>query len=1059
MARCAQGLGCLLLAAAWSGSASPPDPGARANLASFGKPLPAPAEAEPGWQYHGVEWDEAREIHEVRYRLARPAGAVRLEYWVHNWPPKEGRGGWTTTDSPFRGEWRSAQVTARTEDGVQVLRFRPLTPEENPNLRERPGYAPTFRRTLRLRLALRTAAAPAVEQFEVYGAAVWNRRTVSVETGGEGKPAPPVTFSVYNGALRGQRQSDARILLDIAYLEHPPESADRTVLQVASPEWAFGVALDDLIRHREIYVRDLGVFLTAAAAVDPLAAFLASGKLRPGRDMHSRVGAAPEQSLEKARGEIPALSHTGNNGRHPVRYVPLGFPGNREKLALEYNGNLFISKHGAKTFADERARLRWEGDKIRFRLGTGAGADFRERPSSARQYPLNAYQPVFVTEWNEGDLAYRTEAFGAPYQAPLDPWTNRGDEPAAAFVRLRVTNTGNQPAAAVTWFQISPEETLSWDGDWLRAEPGLRAWLKPSAGKRELRALPLSSPYPGQAAVWECPLGPGASATLDVRIPFRTPESRPEGRTLEVVDVDALRAGVIDFWDRAVGQGMRVRTPDVLLNRFWDGVLQHILASVYRDVPTGLFLAPCGTYDYNMFLNETNMQVRLLDQRGLHDLAAKFLEPALARQGSKPFPGMFRNTDAIFHGVLIDEQHDYTHSGYNLNHGWTLWTLAEHYWFSRDLAWLRAKLPNLRRAAWWIVEERKATQRRQPDGARVWEYGLLPAGQLEDNEEWQYWFAVNAYAHKGLKAAAEVIAEVEPAEGARLREEARRYREDIRAALRRSMAAAPVVPRGDGTWIPYLPSRTHLHGPDYGWIRNILYGAHALIDGEVVDPEETWAAWIVQDLEDNRFMAPDSFSVAEQDWFSRGGITLQPNLVNTPLTYLARNEIPQALRAFYNTFAASYFEDVNIFAEWVPSFGRPGGPYYKTSDEAGFLTWLRMLLVREDGGTLQLARGAPRRWFRHGEVIEVGDAATFFGKISFRIASQVAERRLVAEIRPAADFRAQRIALSLRHPDKKRPRRIRAAGAELTSSWDPRTETLNIPAQPGSMQVEVDYED
>jgi len=1058
VARRARALVCLSLAAAWSGGASPPAPGARANLASFGRPLPASADAEPGWQYHGVEWDEAREIHEIRYRLAQPAAAVRLEYWVHNWPPKEGRGGWTTTDSPFRGEWRTAQVTVRNEEGVQVLRFRPLTTEENPNLKERPGYAPTFRQTLRLRLALRGAASPAVAQFEVYGTAVWNRRTVGVETGGEGKPAPAVTFSVYNGALLGKSQAGGRTLLDIAYLEHPPESADRTVLQVASPEWAFGVALDDLIRHREIYVRDLGVFFTAAAA-EPLADFLASGKLRPGRDIHSRVGAAPEQSLEKARGEIPPLSHTGNNGRHPVRYVPLAFPGNREKLALEYNGNLFISKHGAKTFADERALLRWEGDKIRFRFGTGVQADFRERPSSARQYPRNAYQPVFVTEWNEGDLAYRAEAFGAPYAAPLEPWSNRGDEPAAAFVRLRVTNAGSRPATALTWFQISPEETLAWDGGWLRGEPGLRAWLKPSEGKLELRALPPSSLYAGQAAVWESSLAPGAAATLDVRIPFRTPVSRQEGRTLETVDADALLARLISFWDRTVRQGMRVRTPDIGLNRFWDGVLQHILASVYRDVPTGLFMAPCATYDYNMFLNETNMQVRLLDQRGLHSLAAKFLEPALARQGSKPFPGMFRKTDAIFHGVLIDAQHDYTHSGYNLNHGWTLWTLAEHYWFSRDEAWLRAKLPNLRRAAWWIVEERQATQRLQPDGGPVWEYGLLPAGQLEDNEEWQYWFAVNAYAHKGLKAAAEVIAEIDPAEGARLRDEARRYRDDIRAALRRSMAAAPVVPRGDGTWIPYLPSRTHLHGPDYGWIRNILYGAHALIDGEVIDPGETWAAWILQDLEDNRFMAPDSFPVAEQDWFSRGGITLQPNLVNTPLTYLARNEIPQALRAFYNTFAASYFEDVNIFAEWVPSFGRPGGPYYKTSDEAGFLTWLRMLLVREEGGTLQLARGAPRRWFRHGEVIEVEDAATFFGKISFRIASRVAERRLAADIRPAAGFRAQRLALTLRHPDKKRPRRIQAAGADVTSSWDPRTETLTIPAQPGAMQVEIDYED
>ena len=115
---------------------------------------------------------------------------------------------------------------------------------------------------------------------------------------------------------------------------------------------------------------------------------------------------------------------------------------------------------------------------------------------------------------------------------------------------------------------------------------------------------------------------------------------------------------------------------------------------------------------------------------------------------------------------------------------------------------------------------------------------------------------------------------------ARLAGEAQRYRDDIRSAAFRSFAAAPVAPLRDGTWVPAMGSHTHLHGRDYGWIRNILYGPHVLVDCGILAPDEPVATWILRDLEDNLFMSPESFSVAEQDWFSRGGITLQPNLVN-----------------------------------------------------------------------------------------------------------------------------------------------------------------------------------
>src|SRR5437762_5667198 len=111
-------------------------------------------------------------------------------------------------------------------------------------------------------------------------------------------------------------------------------------------------------------------------------------------------------------------------------------------------------------------------------------------------------------------------------------------------------------------------------------------------------------------------------------------------------------------------------------------------------------------------------------------------------------------------------------------------------------------MPRMIRAANWIVDERHATMQQEPDGTPVPEYGLLPAGELEDNEDWEYWFAVNGYAYRGLRATAVALA----------------------AALR------------DGTYGPKHPARASLHGRRLGWLRNVLYGAHLLVGGGAFDP-------------------------------------------------------------------------------------------------------------------------------------------------------------------------------------------------------------------------------
>jgi hypothetical protein len=220
----------------------------------------------------------------------------------------------------------------------------------------------------------------------------------------------------------------------------------------------------------------------------------------------------------------------------------------------------------------------------------------------------------------------------------------------------------------------------------------------------------------------------------------------------------------------------------------------------------------------------------------------------------------------------------------------------------------------------------------------------------------------------------------------------------------------------------------------------------------VLSEDEPAAGWIPRDLEDNLFMSPESFGVTEQDWFSRGGMTLQPNLVNTPVIYLARDEIPEALRAFYNAFAVSYYPDVNMFSEWEPSFGRSGGPFFKTSDEAAFLARLRQMLVREQNDTLYLSSGAPRRWFRPGQRIEFIGAPTYFGNTSLTIESHSDQGYIDAVVDVPAVFRGKGIELRLRHPEGKAIVRVEMDGQPWTR-FDPRRDRISVPTTAGNKRV------
>src|SRR5690349_1877416 len=198
---------CLILRTS-NGQPSAPKPGEPANLVNFGRVTGwADSEDEhayskdagPPWhtiaEQHahgfwnlGVEWDEPREFSEVHVTFQEPiaANSIELQYWVSAWPPADGRGGWTETDTRWQGEWRQVHASSRLENGGVTFFFDPLGTEENPHAKNRPGYQPRFRRALKRRLRMKSPFLPVLTGFQVFGYSRWKEREVRIETGCEG---------------------------------------------------------------------------------------------------------------------------------------------------------------------------------------------------------------------------------------------------------------------------------------------------------------------------------------------------------------------------------------------------------------------------------------------------------------------------------------------------------------------------------------------------------------------------------------------------------------------------------------------------------------------------------------------------------------------------------------------------------------------------------------------------------------------------------------------------------------------------------------------------------
>jgi hypothetical protein len=912
----------------------------------------------------GLQWDDPREIHSVTVDFAGkiPSGLnLRIEYWGSNWPqqhlPKDrepggGDTGWMELGNWFKGGWRVADAEQTVSGNSVRFAFRPINSHEYPDLKD---YSLAGRYTFKIRV---TGDQPLPKILRIHALTDSTLAERSVRIAWEHPPSSKLQAQAFNGdVLAAQTKSLITSLRVQTVVNNDPNTFDRTLVSVSNGADSFTFKMDDL-KDGALFLPEFGAAILPGNDHRDYAAVAKATHRSGGKTLYDRISDLPEQTWKSAwNGMPPKKSH--------ISFV-LGMDGSRQKFRLDSDGGVFIrwNDHYMQILpARDTPRINLERQPVQFEFGLPK--------NPAERHIEDESIPTCITTWERDGMRVTQTAFATtlggtdPNGPPPAP-----DACAVAMLRFEFTNTTDTPRVADLPITVHGGEKY----DHLRCDDHGFIW-----NGSQLRGQFVAEGVPEVSSNrlhWSAPIEAHSTKSVLVKMPFLPLIEPSESAALAALDFNRERKTTRDYWRRVLDKSSRLITPEPVLNDFYRAVPAHLLVNSEIEPGSSRRLTRVGSFNYGNYGNESSMMVLDLDRRGYHQEAADCLDAWLHYQGTVPLPGDFDSKDGVLYGA-----DGYEANGYNQHHGWILWTLVEHYRFTRDDAWLRRVAPNILAAANWIIRETARTANRN-DLAR----GLLPPGELEDIGDWWTWLSTSCYTWRGLDSAAWALEQIKHPEAPRIRAAAATYHKNLVGHFLAASARSPVVRLRDGTAVPQIPSYVQRRGRSFGWICQTLEGAIHLIITKAIDPKSMQAQWILKDYEDNLFLSNQyGYTLDEFDkyWFGRGGMSMQACLLLDVEAYLYRDDVKQALRAMFNAIAVNHFPDVHMNTEHaLPEMGDWRGDIYKTSDEANACGWLRYLFIREEGDTLLIGQAIPRDWLKPGQICGLENAATYFGNTS-----------------------------------------------------------------------------
>jgi hypothetical protein len=873
---------------------------------------------------------------------------------------------------------------------------------------------------------MRTIVLRSFAWLAVAAAAMAAPRNIAIEWA---RDRPKAEVTVTGTAIEARKEIAGRPRLEFSVNEEGPRYGAGAALVTVAPAGgqAFTFFVRDVRRECPIWLPAYGVVVTEAADARSYAEIAETIRARGLQSKLQQISSAPEASWTKAAAEARNVKvQTWLGLSRDIRLFAVG-----ERLEW-----IQPRLHGRQMKVPE------DGSQMvsySFLAGRGWG------PSDGITRRLeDGVLPILRGELRDDEITYSYTAFVSLESTPLKASTVRGThflvadgyggghmftkeqqaqfdaleagetdraEETVLYLRVRAVNTAGVPRYA---FFKPPCIERSKKGLWgFDSSTGFGTL---AAGR--VYAISKLNGEPAHSREMAILLQPGEAATLEAYIPHRPiPVERAE--RLRAQNFAVRHADCRAYWMAKLGAAAKVRVPEARIDEMIRAGLLHLDVITYGLEPEGTLTPTIGVY--SPIGSESSPIIQFMDSMGWHDTARRSLAYFLDKQHEDGFIQNF--------------------GGYMLETGAALWSMGEHYRYTRDEAWVRSIAPKLIKACAYMQRWRARNLREDLRGKG---YGMQE-GKTADPEDPFRSFMLNGYSYLGFQRVGEMLRNVDAAESARWTKEAEAMKRDIRTALFEAMGRSPVVPLADGTWSPTVPPWVEYRGPlslyaDGGdWFthgamvsRDSLLGPLYLVFQEVVDPREPAAEVLLNFHNDLMTTRNAAFS---QPYYSRH-----------PVTHLRRGETKPFLASYYNTVAALADRETYSFQEHYF-----GASPHKTHEEAWFLMDTRWMLYMERGDTLELLGGVPRQWLSNGRRIELDRVASYFGPLSLRVESKTDQDRMVAEIECASQRHPTTVEIRLPHP----------AGARAVwvegGTYDARTERVRIVNFTGKARMELGF--
>ncbi|MCU6711200.1 hypothetical protein M6D81_21125 [Paenibacillus sp. J5C_2022] len=830
------------------------------------------------------------------------------------------------------------------------------------------------------------------------------------------------------------------IRLEVTVRSEDLQGAQAILVNIDTSEHPFSFFLRDVNKAYPIYIPAYGIAVTQAEDDRTYEQIQHDVKsLNLITDLQ-RIDDEPEETFASAAAHTRELaSQTWLGLSRDVRIFGVGFRGiGGEERLWDWVQPRF---HGFEV------RLPENEDKpvcYRYMLGRGVGC-----VDGVTRRLEDGTLPILHASIADNDVVYDTVSFVSYESSPLNADTLRGthylaadgfghfhmlteeqtalrerilpqemkrDEETVLYFRAVATNKAQVPRYA--WFKNVVPNAFVLNDDMQYKFDGDNGFVSYSEDRiccvSRLGGQPLRTE---ETAVL---LPPGESVTFEFYLPHR-PISRERAEGLSRQSFEERWTECRAFWREKLSRAASIKLPEPRIEEMVKAGLLHLDLVSYGLEPGGTIVPTIGVY--TAIGSESSPIIQFMESMGWNDVAERALRFFLDKQHED---GLMQN-----------------YGGYMLETGAALWSLGEHYRYTRDEEWVIKIKDHLLKAFDYLAKWR---DRNKTEELRGKGYGMLE-GKTADPEDPFRSFMLNGYAYMGMSRLAEMLRNVDPGSSALVDTEAQALKEDIRQGLFATMASSPVVPLADGSWVPTVPPWAEHRGPlsvngeggkwlTHGSVtaRDSLLGPLYLVFQEVVRPDEAAAEFML--------------NYHHELMCTRNVALSQPYYSMHPWVHLKRGEVKPFLKAYYNGFSGLADRETYTFWEhfWHAS-------PHKTHEEGWFLMQTRWMLYMEDGeDRLNLLPGIPSRWLENGNVIELDGIVTYFGEVTLRVESNLERNEIVAKVVCRSDRKPNTVSIRLPHPEGANPATI------IGGSYSASRQTILVEQFDGNAEITLRFD-